>query len=65
MFKHYFEGIQYVDLWPVIALILFFAFFVGIVIRVFLKDKNYIREMKYLPFEDGHLTDGPETNLNN
>lgn len=64
MFKHYFEGIQYVDLLPVIALIIFFTFFVGIVIWVLLEDKNHIREMKYLPFEEDQ-PEGPQTNLNN
>ena len=64
MFKHYFEQIQNVELWPVISLILFFSFFVGIVIWVFLVDKNYISKMKNLPFEDSQ-PECPETNLNN
>lgn len=64
MFKHYFERIQHVELWPVISLILFFVFFVGIIIWVLRADENYIRKMENLPFEDGE-EEVPEIKLNN
>lgn len=64
MFKHYFERIENVEIAPVISLILFFVLFIGILIWVLRADKNYIKKMKNLPFDDGE-TDAPETNLNN
>lgn len=55
MFKHYFELIQGVEIWPVISLVLFFIFFSFIVIRVVTADKKYMEEAEMLPFEEGEL----------
>ncbi len=61
MFKHYFEQIDKVEIWPVISLTIFFIFFVGLIIWVFTADKNYIREMRQLPLDDGLIdTQNPE-----
>lgn len=51
MFKHYFEEIENVEFWPVVSLIVFFLFFVGLLIYVFRVDKKYINKMKNLPLE--------------
>jgi cytochrome c oxidase cbb3-type subunit IV len=55
MFKHYFERIQDIEIWPIISLILFFVFFVLMLLRIFTMDKDHVRDMKHLPFEEGEL----------
>lgn len=55
MFKHYFEGIPYVEVGPIIALIIFFLFFIGLLYYVFTADKSYIDEMKDLPLDDDEV----------
>jgi cytochrome c oxidase cbb3-type subunit IV len=61
MFKHYFEQIHNVEIWPIISLIIFFAFFTAVLFRVYFMDKDYIDKMKDLPFENDQ--DGSKTNL--
>ena len=53
MFKHYFEHIQNIEIWPIISLILFFVFFSSTIIwSLFLLDEKHIEKMKSLPFDD-------------
>lgn len=52
MFKHYFEQIQNIEIWPIISLILFFVFFTFTVVWILFLDKKHIDKMKSLPFED-------------
>lgn len=52
MFKHYFEQIENVAIWPIISLSIFFLFFIVLVIWVIRVDKKYINEMKQLPFKE-------------
>ena len=61
MFKHYFEQIQNVEIWPIISLIIFFVFFTGTIFWVLFLDKKYIEKMKSLPFDDD--ADETKTNL--
>lgn len=63
MFKHYFEQIQNIEIWPIISLIIFFVFFTFTMFWIFFLDKKYIEKMKSLPFEDD--ADRTETNLKN
>lgn len=53
MYKHILQSIQNVDLWPVISLVIFFVFFVGILIKVALIDKKIIKKMEDMPLDDG------------
>lgn len=55
MFKHYFEGIQNVEIWPIISLIIFFLFFVILILWIFKVDKKYIRKMKNMPLDNNEL----------
>ena len=55
MFKHYFEGIQDIELWPIISLIIFFLFFIIVLVRVVRTDRSYVKYMESLPFEEGEL----------
>lgn len=56
MFKHYFELIHQVEIWPIISLSIFFAFFIGLLIWVIRADKDYIKSMSELPIDDGSET---------
>lgn len=56
MFKHYFELVEGVAIWPVISLIIFFSFFILLILWVVTVDKNYIIKMKNLPMEDSEVT---------
>ncbi len=49
---HTLEQINGVEIYPIISLIIFFVFFIIIGIHVFTADKNYIDEMKNMPFDD-------------
>lgn len=52
MFKHYFEQVNNVEIWPIISLIIFITFFIGLLIWVVKVDKKYINDMSNLPMED-------------
>ena len=51
MFKYYFDRVENVEIWPIISLIIFFVFFIGLIIWLFKIDKGYINKMKNLPLE--------------
>ncbi len=53
MYKQILESIQDVDIWPVISLVIFFIFFVGILIKVAFIDKKFIKKMEEMPLDDG------------
>lgn len=52
MFKHYFEQVHNVAIWPIISLSIFFIFFLCLVLWVFKADKKYIQRMEQLPMDD-------------
>jgi hypothetical protein len=52
MFKHYFEQLDNFQIYPLISLSIFFAFFVGLIWWVIRADKNYIKKMEQMPFDD-------------
>jgi cytochrome c oxidase cbb3-type subunit IV len=51
MFKHYFERVQDIDIYPVLSLLIFFIFFLVLLIWVVRVDKKYIKEMRQLPLD--------------
>ncbi|MDH5602897.1 MAG: cytochrome C oxidase Cbb3 [Cyclobacteriaceae bacterium] len=51
MFKYYFDRVENVEIWPIISLIIFFVFFIGLIIWLIKMDKSYINKMKNLPLE--------------
>ena len=53
MYKQILQSIQDVDIWPVVSLVIFFVFFVGILIKVALTDKKFIKKMEEMPLDDG------------
>jgi cbb3-type cytochrome oxidase subunit 3 len=52
MFKQHLAGAIGVDVYLMISLFIFLAFFVGVVIRLFFYDKKEIDEMSRLPLSD-------------
>lgn len=56
MFKHYFETIENVEIFPIISLAIFFLFFLGLIWWVMRADKSYINKMRSLPMEDENVT---------
>jgi cytochrome c oxidase cbb3-type subunit 4 len=50
--KHNMETIAGVAIFPILSLIIFFAFFVGLGIWVFSYNKEKITEMSQIPFND-------------
>lgn len=52
MFKHYFEKIHNVEIWPIISLTIFFVFFVGLILYVWRMKKDYVQEMGDIPLTD-------------
>lgn len=65
MFKHYFEQIDGIEIFPMIALFVFISFFLGLIIWVLKANKKYIKEMSELPLEDDEdrLLNGNKGNL--
>ena len=55
MFKHYFEKIHNVEVWPIISLTIFFVFFVGLILYVWRMKKDYVEEMSDIPLTDEPL----------
>ncbi|BDD11193.1 hypothetical protein FUAX_36250 [Fulvitalea axinellae] len=52
MFKHYFEGLANVELGPVISLVIFFTFFVGLIVWVKTLSGQHVSKMSNLPLEE-------------
>jgi cytochrome c oxidase cbb3-type subunit IV len=52
MYKFVLQGIENIEIWPIIALILFLSVFTIGVIYAVTADKKYIDHMENLPLED-------------
>ncbi|QQS36842.1 MAG: cbb3-type cytochrome c oxidase subunit 3 [Ignavibacteriales bacterium] len=51
MYKNILVSIEGIDIFPIISMILFFVFFIGLIIWVLRIDKNYIKEMENIPLD--------------
>ncbi len=54
--KNYMDSIDGIEIYPIISLIIFFTFFVGLFYWVFTAKKAYINKMSDIPL-DKHETD--------
>ena len=54
MEKEVLRAIEGIDSYPVISLIIFCAFFVGVIIWAVTADKKFINKMSNLPLEDNN-----------
>ena len=50
--RQFLNGIQGVDIYLIISLLIFFTFFVGMLIWLVRANKTYIQEAKNIPFND-------------
>ncbi len=49
-FIHYLEKITGVGIYPLISLMIFFVFFTGLLFWILRADKDYINDLKNIPF---------------
>ncbi|TVP50999.1 MAG: cbb3-type cytochrome c oxidase subunit 3 [Mongoliibacter sp.] len=52
MKKDILSSIENIEIYPIISLLIFVVFFVGMFIWVIKADKSYINHMKDLPFDE-------------
>ncbi|GAB4132628.1 MAG: hypothetical protein OHK0045_24540 [Raineya sp.] len=50
--RQFLNGIQGVDIYLIISLLIFFTFFVGMLVWLLRANKAYIQEAKHIPFND-------------
>ena len=55
--KHNMETISGIEIYPIISLLIFFFFFVGLYVWVFTYKKEKIDEMSNIPFADEKTND--------
>lgn len=55
--KHNLETISGIEIYPIISLLIFFLFFVGLYVWVFTYKKEKINEMSNIPFAEGETND--------
>lgn len=60
MISNYLSSIEDVGIYPIITLILFFTVFVGVVIWIFTRDKEYITELENIPLDKKNSTNNSE-----
>jgi len=51
MFKHVFDSVAGVEVFPIVSLLLFFVVFLGIVYWAVRADKKYLKKMEELPLD--------------
>lgn len=63
MFKKYYEGIQGIEIYPMILLIVFVSFFVSMSIWLFFANKKKMETLSKIPFdlESDSKTDSQKT----
>ena len=64
MFKHYFEQVHGIEIWPIISLIIFFVFFVCLILWVIKADKKYLSIMESLPLDNDDSEDTTKFTVN-
>jgi cytochrome c oxidase cbb3-type subunit IV len=52
MYKEVLRSIEGIEIYPIVALLIFFAFFVGVIIWSARMDKEQLRELALLPLDD-------------
>jgi cytochrome c oxidase cbb3-type subunit IV len=52
MYKNVLQAIENIEIWPMISLIIFFLFFLGVLIYIIRVDKDFIKRMKEMPLDE-------------
>lgn len=63
MHKELLRSIEDIEIYPIISLIIFVLFFVGMFIWVIRVDKTYVNEMKSMPFNDEPKNESSHENV--
>lgn len=50
--RQFLNGVQGVDIYLIISLLIFFSFFIGMLIWLLRAKKSYIEEVKNIPFNE-------------
>ncbi len=61
--KHNMDTISGIEIYPIIALLIFFLFFTGLIIWVFTYKKSSLNELSKLPLQNVDENEG-QTNMN-
>ena len=56
MYKEILRSIENVEIYPIISLVIFVAFFLGMFIWVVRVPKSYVDHMKSLPMDENDIT---------
>lgn len=59
-FSNYLSSIENVSIYPIITLIIFFTVFVGAVIWIYTRDKDYISELENIPLDNNNFNKNSE-----
>jgi len=59
--KNYMDSIDGIEVYPIISLLIFFAFFVVLFWWVFTAKKEYIKTVSNIPLDNQNLTDYKNT----
>jgi hypothetical protein len=59
-FSNYLSSIENVSIYPVITLIIFLTVFIGAVIWILTRDKEYISELENIPLENSTFNKNSE-----
>lgn len=51
MYKEILQSIEGIAIYPMISLVVFVAFFIGLALWTFKADKNYMKEMSEIPLK--------------
>lgn len=62
MYKQILQSIEHIEIWPVISLVIFFVFFIGVLIYVIKTDREFINKMKKMPLDDGLIAKDQDNN---
>jgi cytochrome c oxidase cbb3-type subunit 4 len=54
-FIHYLKAISGVEIYPLISLLIFFTFFIGLTVWVMRVNKGYLQKMENLPLEGENI----------
>lgn len=52
MFNRIFENIEGIEIYPLISLVIFFLFFLGVAVWIIKMNKSYVRKMEMLPLDE-------------
>ncbi|MCB0742611.1 MAG: cbb3-type cytochrome c oxidase subunit 3 [Ignavibacteriales bacterium] len=59
-FSHYLSSIENVGIFPMISLILFLSVFIGAIIWIVTRDKEYISELEKIPLDNDNFSNNIE-----